>query len=296
MEKVIDIKLSDIDDFPKHPFKVIENEDMYNMRDSIIENGVLVPALVRPKPNGKYEMVSGHRRKFASKLANKETIPCIVRELTDDEATIIMVDSNLQREKVLPSEKAFAYKMKLEALKRQGFRTDLTSVQLEQKLKNKTSRKKIAEDMNESEATIQRYIRLTNLIPELLEMVDNDVMGLTPSIGLTPSVKISFLTQEEQYFLLDYIECNEVTPSLSQAIDLKELSEKHELDSDKIQEILSVRKPNQIPKISFHEEKIISLLPKNIEYDQIEDYVVKCMKFYSRYLKQKEKSAKMDAR
>ena len=193
LEKVIDIKISDIDDFPDHPFKVIENEDMFNMRDSIKENGVLVPALVRQKPDGRYEMVSGHRRKYASQLANNETLPCIVRDLTDDEAVIIMVDSNLQREEILPSEKAFAYKMKLEALTHQGKRTDLTSAQVGEKLESKYSVQLLAEEVGDSRSQIQRFIRLTALIPELLDLVDEK------QIALSPAVELSFLKDEEQY-------------------------------------------------------------------------------------------------
>lgn len=215
LEKVIDIKISDIYDFPDHPFKVIENDEMYNMSESIKENGVLVPVLVRPKENGRYEMVSGHRRKFASELANKETIPCIVRELTDDEAVIIMVDSNLQREEILPSEKAFAYKMKLEALNHQGKRNDLTSCQVGTKLR---SDEMLAEGVEDSARQVQRFIRLTELVPELLELVDDK------QIALSPAVELSFLKDEEQYAVLDCIECNVATPSHAQAIRLKKLS------------------------------------------------------------------------
>lgn len=289
LEKVINIKLSDIDDFPEHPFKVIENDDMYNMRDSIIENGVLVPALVRPKSNGRYEMVSGHRRKFASELANKETIPCIVRNLTDDEAIIIMVDSNLQREEILPSEKAFAYKMKLEAMKHQGKRINLTSTQVGQKFDSKYSVELLADEVGDSKSQIQRFIRLTNLIPELLDMVDDK------SIALSPAVEISYLTEEEQYSLLDCIEYNDCTPSLDQAIELKKLSQSGKLSEDLIDDILSKDKPNQIPKIKFNESRIRNVLPKNIENDKIEDYVVKAIEFYVRYLERK-KEKMMDVR
>src|SRR5699024_6001390 len=179
LEKVVDIKITDIDDFPNHPFKVIDNEDMEKMRDSIKENKVLVPALVRPKPNGRYEMISGHRRKRASELANKDTLPCIVRELTDDEATVIMVDSNIQREEILPSEKAFAYKMKLEALSHQGKRNDLTSRQAVEKL---TTADEVGKEYNESGRQVQRYIRLTELVPELLDKVDNKDIAFLPAI------------------------------------------------------------------------------------------------------------------
>lgn len=283
LEKVIDIKLTDIDDFPDHPFKVIENEDMYNMRDSIIDNGVLVPILVRPKSDGRYEMVSGHRRKFASELANMETIPCIVRDLSDDEAVIIMVDSNLQREEILPSEKAFAYKMKIEAMNRQGKRTDLTFSQVGKKL---NSYEKLANEVGDSKSQIHRYIRLTNLIPELLDMVDDK------SIALSPAVELSYLTEEEQYSLLDCIEYNACTPSYDQAIELKKFSQSGELSEDKIDDILSRDKPNQIPKIKFDESRIKNVLPKGIEDDKIEDYVVKAIEFYGKYLQRKKEKAK----
>ena len=282
LEKVKNINIDDIDDFPNHPFKVIVNDDMKSMVDSIKENGVLVPTLVRPKDNGRYEMVSGHRRKFASQYANLDTIPCIVRELTDEEATIIMVDSNLQREKLLPSEKAFAYKMKYDALKHQGKRVDLTSGPLDQKL----SAIKLSEELGESERTIRRYIRLTNLIPKMLEMVDDE------KIAFRPAVELSYLSKEEQESLLDCIEYNECTPSLSQAIELKKLSLSNKLDIDKIDEIMLKDKPNQITKIKFDERKIRNVLPKNIEEKKIEDFVVKSIEFYSKYLRQKEKGAR----
>ena len=265
LEKVIDIKISDIDDFPDHPFKVIENEDMYNMRDSIKENGVLVPALVRQKSDGRYEMVSGHRRKYASQLANKETLPCIVRNLTDDEAVIIMVDSNLQREEILPSEKGFAYKMKLEALSHQGKRNDLTSDQVGPKLIR--SNELLSNDVGESISNIKRYIRLTELIPELLELVDEK------QIALSPAVELSFLKDEEQYAVLDCIECNVATPSHAQAIRLKKMSQEGTLTTDEIEDILSEEKPNQIPKMKFNADRIRNVLPKNIEEKKIEDFV-----------------------
>lgn len=287
LEKVVDIELTKIDDFPDHPFKVIENDEMYNMRDSIKENGVLVPALVRPKPDGRYEMVSGHRRKFASQLADKETIPCIVRDLSDDEAIIIMVDSNLQREEILPSEKAFAYKMKLEALSHQGKRTDLTSTQVVEKLDNKYSVEILADEVGEGRETIRRYIRLTELIPELLDMVDEK------QIALSPAVELSFLNDEEQYAVLDCIECNVATPSHAQAIKLKKLSQEGTLTADEIDDILSEEKPNQIPKIKFNATRIRNVLPKNIEEQKIEDYVVSAIEFYGKYL---HKQRQMDAR
>ena len=285
LEKVIDIKISDIDDFPDHPFKVIENEEMHNMRDSIKENGVLVPALVRQKTDGRYEMVSGHRRKYASQLANKETLPCIVRSLTDDEATIIMVDSNLQREEILPSEKGFAYKMKLEALSHQGKRNDLTSDQVGPKLIR--SNELLSNDVGESISNIKRYIRLTELIPELLELVDEK------QIALSPAVELSFLKDEEQYAVLDCIECNVATPSHAQAIRLKKMSQEGTLTTDEIEDILSEEKPNQIPKMKFNADRIRNVLPKNIEEKKIEDFVVNAIEFYGKHL-QRQKS--MDAR
>lgn len=285
LEKVIDIKISDIDDFPDHPFKVIENEDMFNMRDSIKENGVLVPALVRQKSDGRYEMVSGHRRKYASQLANKETLPCIVRNLTDDEAVIIMVDSNLQREEILPSEKGFAYKMKLEALSHQGKRNDLTSDQVGPKLIR--SNELLSNDVGESISNIKRYIRLTELIPELLELVDEK------QIALSPAVELSFLKDEEQYAVLDCIECNVATPSHAQAIRLKKMSQEGILTTDEIEDILSEEKPNQIPKMKFNADRIRNVLPKNIEEKKIEDFVVNAIEFYGKHL-QRQKS--MDAR
>lgn len=285
LEKVIDIKISDIDDFPDHPFKVIENEDMFNMRDSIKENGVLVPALVRQKSDGRYEMVSGHRRKYASQLANNETLPCIVRNLTDDEAVIIMVDSNLQREEILPSEKGFAYKMKLEALSHQGKRNDLTSDQVGPKLIR--SNELLSNDVGESISNIKRYIRLTELIPELLELVDEK------QIALSPAVELSFLKDEEQYAVLDCIECNVATPSHAQAIRLKKMSQEGTLTTDEIEDILSEEKPNQIPKMKFNADRIRNVLPKNIEEKKIEDFVVNAIEFYGKHL-QRQKS--MDAR
>ena len=284
LEKVIEIKINEIDDFPNHPFKVIDNEEMEQMKASVIENGVLIPALVRQKSDGRYEMISGHRRKFASQLANKDTIPCIVRDLSDDEATIIMVDSNMQREEILPSERAFAYKMKIEAMSNQGKRTDLeTSSQVGKKL---NAYEELADETGESRNQIHRFIRLTNLIPELLEKVDNK------DIAFNPAVELSYLTEEEQYALLDCIEYNDCTPSHAQSIVLKKLSQAGELNEDKIDDILAQEKPNQIPKMKFSEERIRSVLPKNVENDKIEDFVVKAIEYYSRHLKQREMSAR----
>ena len=278
LEKIVDIDINLIDDFPNHPFKVIDNEEMQQMKESIEENGVLVPVIVRQKENGRYEMISGHRRKFASELAFKDTIPCIVRDLSDDEATIIMVDSNMQREEILPSEKAFAYKMKLLALTHQGKKIVSTSRQLVGKLERADI---VGQDNNESGRQVQRYIRLTKLIPELLEKVDEKV------IAFNPAVEISYLKEDEQYTLLDSMEYNDATPSHAQAIRLKKLSLSGELNEDKIDEILSEEKPNQIQMIKFNENRIRSVLPKNIERDKIEDFVIKSIEYYSRHIKQK---------
>ena len=280
-ELIAEIKISDIDDFLNHPFKVLENTELYQMVDSIKDKGVIVPALVRPKENGRYEMISGHRRKRASELAGIETIPCIVRELSDDEAVIAMVDSNMQREEILPSERAFAYKMKLEAIKHQGKRNDLTSTQVGYK-----SNMVLSDETGDSREQIRRYIRLTYLIPELLEKVDNK------EIAFNPAVEISYLTEEEQYSLLDCIEYNDCTPSHAQAIIMKKLSQEGKLDEDKIDEILSQEKPNQISKIKFNESRIRSVLPKNVGDDQLENFVVKAIEFYSNHLKSKERDAR----
>ena len=281
LEKIVDVNIDLIDDFPNHPFKVIDNEEMQQMKESIEENGVLVPVIERPKENGRYEMISGHRRKFASELALKDTIPCVVRDLSDDEATIIMVDSNMQREEILPSEKAFAYKMKLLALSHQGKRNDLTSCQVGTKFRSDIF---LAEKSDDSARQIQRYIRLTELIPDLLEKVDKKI------IAFNPAVEISYLKENEQYILLDYIEYNDATPTHSQAINLKKLSLSGKLDENKIDEILSEEKPNQVPMMKFNERRIRSVLPKNIERDKIEDYVIKSIEFYSRHIKQKNMS------
>ena len=288
LEKIININITDIDDFPEHPFKVIVNDELKDMAESIKEKGVLSPALVRQKDDGRYEMISGHRRKKASELANKDTIPCIVRDLTDDEATIIMVDSNMQREKVLPSEKAFAYKMKLEALNHQGKRNDLTSVEIAQKFQSKTSRQIVAEQVGESEDKVRRYIRLTYLIPELLDYVDNSIIKDKDklSIALSPAVEISYLTKEEQQSLLDYIDFNQITPSQSQAISLKEMSQNKTFTVEKMEDLLNEEKPNQTPTLRVSMNKLRNVLPKELKNDrEREDYVVKAVEFYDKYQK-----------
>ena len=290
-EHVENLKISDISDFPNHPFKVIVDADMREMAKSIAEYGVLVPVLVRPKQEGKYEMISGHRRKKASELAQKESITCIIRKLTDDEATIIMVDSNMQREFILPSERAFAYKMKLEAMKHQGLRTDLTSSQVGKKL---NAYEELAEETGESRNQIHRYIRLTKLIPELLELADNDFIKNPEMqrIALSPAVELSYLTEEEQFWVLDSIDQFVATPSHAQAIQMKKLSQIGKLTQEIVENMLAEEKPNQIPKMKFNEDRIRSVLPKNIENDKIEDFVVKSIEYYAKHLRQKEMGAR----
>lgn len=278
LEKVMDISIDEIDEFPNHPFKVQENEKLLELSESIKEKGVLVPALARKKENGRYELVSGHRRKKASEMAGIEKIPCIVRNMTDDEAIIIMVDSNMQREELLPSEKAFAYKMKLDAIKHQGIRNDLTLRQV-----GTRSDKKVAENVSESARQIQRFIRLTYLIPELLGMVD------TRTIALNPAVELSYLKREEQQMVLDSIGYNAATPSHQQAIMLKNLSKEEKLNEDIIDQILSTEKPNQKVKIKFDEDRLRKVLPKDIKQDQIENYVIKSIEHYRNYLRQKNR-------
>ena len=277
LEKVVEIEISSIDDFPNHPFKVINNDDMKQMVESIKENGVLLPVIVRKKDNDRYEMISGHRRKFASKLAKLEKIPCIIKELTDEEATIIMVDSNMQREKILPSERAFAYKMKLEAIKHQG-KKDKTSAQDVQK--SKTSREIISDEEGKSRETIRRYIRLTELIPELLNLVDEE------TIAISPAVSLSYLKEEVQYMVLDWIEYNDATPSLSQALNLKKLSQEDNFTEESMESILDIQKPNQVEKVKISKEKLRNILPKNIKEDQYENFIIRSVEFYNKYLQQ----------
>lgn len=283
-EKVLDIPLSEICDFPNHPFKVKADEAMLEMADSVKQYGVLVPGLVRPKPEGGYEMVAGHRRKKASELAGKEIMPCIVRELDNDQATIIMVDSNLQRESILPSEKAFAYKMKLEAMNRQGQRTDLTSVQVEQKLKGTSSREILAKQSGESGPQIFRYIRLTELTPSILDMVDEK------QIAFNPAVELSYLTEKEQQNLYDTMQSEDCTPSLSQAQRMKKLSQDGRLNMDVIFSILTEEKPNQKEKLSVRRERIDRFFPKSFTEKQKEDLIVQLLEsWYKKRQREQER-------
>lgn len=281
LEKVVMLNPADISDFPNHPFKIRQDEAMAEMADSVKQYGVLVPALVRPKADGGHEMVAGHRRKCAATLAGITEMPCIVRNLTDDEATIIMVDSNLQRETILPSEKAFAYKMKLEAIKRQGQRSDLTSTPLEPKLKGSRSNEELAASSPDSRSQIQRYIRLTELIPPVLDMVDSG------KIAFRPAVELSYLSKEQQQSLYDTMECEDCTPSLAQAIKMKEFSRDGKLSAEVILSIMQEEKPNQREKPAFRDERITRLIPKSIPRGQETDFVIRALEFYNRHLQRR---------
>jgi len=283
-EKVLDIPLSEINDFPNHPFKVKADEAMLEMADSVKQYGVLVPGLVRPRTDGGYEMVAGHRRKKASELAGCESMPCIVRDLDDNAATIIMVDSNLQRESILPSEKAFAYKMKLEAMKRQGQRTDLTSAQVGRKLDGKESREILAEQVNESRNQISRFIRLTELIPPILEMVDEK------QIAFNPAVELSYLAENEQQDLYTTMQSEDCTPSLSQAQRMKKLSQDGRLNVDVIFSILTEEKPNQKERFNIQRERIDRFFPKNYSEKQKEELIVQLLEsWYKKRQREQER-------
>ena len=275
LSKIRDIPLSEIDEFPDHPFKVLMDEDMEQLVESIKRNGVMTPATVRLKEDGRYELISGHRRKKACELAGLETLKCEVKDLTRDEAIIIMVESNLQRSVILPSEKAFAYKMRLEAMKRQGERTDLTSAPMVQKL---TSREKIAEKSGDSHEQVRRFIRLTELVPEILQMVDEK------QIAFRPAVEISYLAEEQQYTLLEAMSYNDATPSLAQAIKMKKFNQDGKLTDEVIQSIMEEEKPNQKEKPAFRDERITKLIPKTVPKGQETDFVVKALEFYTRHL------------
>lgn len=280
LEKVVTLNPADISDFPNHPFKVKQDEAMAEMADSVKQYGVLVPALVRPKADGGYEMVAGHRRKCAATLAGITEMPCIVRNLTDDEATIIMVDSNLQRETILPSEKAFAYKMKLEAMKRQAGRPK-NSAPLEPNLKGTRSNEELAANSPDSRSQIQRYIRLTELIPPMLDMVDSG------KVAFRPAVELSYLSKEQQQSLYDTMECEDCTPSLAQAIKMKEFSRDGKLSAEVILSIMQEEKPNQREKPAFRDERITRLIPKSIPRGQETDFVIRALEFYNRQLQRR---------
>lgn len=279
LSKIRDIPISEIDEFPDHPFKVLMDEDMEQLVESIKRNGVMTPATVRLKEDGRYELISGHRRKKACELAGLETLKCEVKELTRDEAIIVMVESNLQRSVILPSEKAFAYKMRLEAMKRQAGRPTKDNYSpVGNNSEFATSSDELAEKVGESKNQIFRYIRLTELVPEILQMVDER------QIAFRPAVEISYLTEEQQYTLLEAMEYNDATPSLAQAIKMKKYNQDGKLTSEVIQSIMEEEKPNQKEKPAFRDERITKLIPKTVPRGQETDFVVKALEFYNRHL------------
>ena len=278
LSKIRDIPIAEIDEFPDHPFKVLLDEDMEQLVESIKRNGVMTPATVRLKEDGRYELISGHRRKKACEIAGLETLKCEVKELTRDEAIIVMVESNLQRSTILPSEKAFAYKMRLEAMNRQGQRTDLTCSPVGNKLQGRKSSDELAEKVGESKNQIFRYIRLTELVPEILQMVDER------QIAFRPAVEISYLSDEQQYSLLEAMQYNDATPSLAQAIKMKKFMQDGKLTDEVIQSIMQEEKPNQREKPAFRDERITKLIPKTVPRGQETDFVVKALEFYNRHL------------
>lgn len=281
-EYVKDISIYEITDFPNHPFKVKMDNKMLETIESVRDHGVLVPALVREKPTGGYEMISGHRRKMASELAGKETMPCIVRNLSDDQAVIVMVDSNLQREEILPSEKAFAYKMKLDAMKRQGQRTDLTSTPLGKKL-GKYSVEVLGEQVGESKSQIQRYIRLTELIPEILEMVDDK------KISMRPAVELSYLPKEEQAILYDTMESEACTPSHAQAIKIRKFSAEGRLNEDVLLSIMEEEKPNQVEQWKIPKNRLKKYFPSGTSQQKMEETIIKALELYRKREKSRER-------
>ena len=275
LSKIRDIPLELIDDFPDHPFKVRDDEDMMQLVESVKERGVITPATVRQKEDGRYELVSGHRRKRACELAGFETLRSEIVDLNRDEATILMVESNFQRSEILPSEKAFAYKMRLEAMKRQGERTDLTS----RPVGNKLSVTQIADEVGDSERQIHRYVRLTNLVPELLEFVDEG------RIKMRPAVELSYLDEDCQRDVVDEIDLNDATPSHDQTIRMRKLFNEGNLTTEAIHAVMSEEKPNQKEKIVFRGDRVRQLIPKNIPVSQTEDFVCKALEHYNKFLR-----------
>ena len=281
LPKIHEIPLSEIDEFPNHPFHVRLDEDMDQLVESIKERGIITPVTLRQKPDGRYKIVSGHRRTKACELAGLTTVKAEIKELSRDEAIILMVESNLQRTTILPSEKAFSYKMRLEAMNRQGQRTDLTSRPVVEKLDSAES---VGTAQGDSGRQVQRYIRLTHLIPPLLDLVDSG------KIAFRPAVELSYLTEDEQNSLLDSINSEQSTPSLAQALKMKEFSQNGRLNADVILSIMCEQKPNQKEKISFQSERLKPFIPKNFTAKQTEDYVIKALEYYHRYqLRQKER-------
>ncbi|MST69672.1 ParB/RepB/Spo0J family partition protein [Clostridiales Family XIII bacterium RF-744-FAT-WT-3] len=282
--KIYAIPISEIDTFPKHPFHVKEDEDMKALVDSIRMNGVLTPAAVRKKENGRYELLSGHRRKRACEIAGLSTLPCKIVELNQDEAVIFMVDSNLQRTEILPSEKAFSYKMRLDAMKRQGKRTDLTSAPLEQKLEQQTSRNILANQIGESSEQVRRYIRLTHLIPSLLRMVDEK------KIALRPAVELSYLPREWQEVVVAAVHYQKRTPSHTQAKELRKLAESSSLTRELVYQLLGEKKPNQKDRVILKADTIRTYLPKDLPASQREEYIIKALDHYGKYRARRERA------
>ena len=282
LAKIRDIPISEIDDFPDHPFKVRDDEDMLQLVESIKERGVITPATVRQKEDGRYELISGHRRKRASEIAGFETLRCEVVELTREEATILMVESNFQRSQILPSEKAFAYKMRLEAMKRQGYRSDLTSTPVGQKY----SVEVLADNSNDSKTQIQRYIRLTELVPELLEYVDEG------RIKMRPAVELSYLDEDCQRDVVEEIDLNDATPSHAQTIKMRKFFDEGKLTTEVISSIMSEEKPNQREKIVLRGDRVRQLIPKSVPLNQTEEFVCKALEHYNRFLKNRERDSR----
>ena len=279
LSKIRDIPLELIDDFPDHPFKVRDDEDMIQLVESVKERGVITPATVRQKEDGRYELISGHRRKRACELAGFEALRCEVVDLDRDAATVLMVESNYQRSQILPSEKAFAYKMRLEAMKRQGQRSDLTLSPVGTKFDR--SSEAITEETGDSRNQIHRYIRLTNLVQELLDLVDEG------KIKMRPAVELSYLDEDSQRAVVDEIDLNQCTPSHDQTIRMRKFFTEGKLTPEVVSAIMSEEKPNQREKIVLRGDKVRSLIPKNIPVSQTEDYVVKALEYYSRFLRQR---------
>ena len=286
LAKIRDIPISEIDDFPDHPFKVRDDEDMLQLVESVKERGVITPATVRQKEDGGYELISGHRRKRASELAGFETLRCEVVDLTREEATILMVESNFQRSQILPSEKAFAYKMRLEAMKRQGQRSDLTSSPLATKSGQGRSDIELAEQVGESKDTIRRYIRLTELVPELLEYVDEG------RIKMRPAVELSYLDEDCQRDVVEEIDLNDATPSHAQTIKMRKFFDEGKLTTEVISSIMSEEKPNQREKIVLRGDRVRQLIPKSVPLNQTEDFVCKALEHYNRFLKNRERDSR----
>ena len=290
LPKIYDIPLTEIDDFPDHPYQVRLDEDMDQLVESIRKQGVITPVTLRVKEDGRYEMVSGHRRKKACELAGLETVKAEIKELTRDEAIVLMVESNLQRSTILPSEKANAYKMRLDAMKRQGERTDLTSRPVGDKLDGRRSGEKLGDSVGESERQIQRYIRLTELVPGLMNLVDEG------KIAMRPAVELSYLPQKEQEDLLECISYQDATPSLAQAIKMREFSKEGKLSAEVIESIMQEQKPNQREKISFRADRLRQYIPPSVPPRQTEEYVLRALEFYQRHRERQREQERNDER